>query len=195
MLAWRLVHTAPATTAPRFTSRLVVSSSRGNLSLPLSLSLFDVDSVCAACATSLSPSHTHTNTHTRTHTPFVFISNVAAADGKLAAARRLIDLGARLESTIFVVQTKKEEHTLFRATHVAAFNGHLGVVEMLLDAGASVDSRDGEGCTALHIAVKRRRFRIVCLLAARGAALDAVNKAGQVRFPFDCRVVTVCRAG
>ena len=52
-------------------------------------------------------------------------------------------------------------------------------VTAVLDAGADVDARNGNGDTALHIAASRGLDDIVTILAERGAALDVRNENGQ----------------
>ena len=52
-------------------------------------------------------------------------------------------------------------------------------VTAVLDAGADVDARNGNGDTALHLAASRGLNDVVARLAGRGAALDARNENGQ----------------
>ena len=51
----------------------------------------------------------------------------------------------------------------------AAFNGHVAVAEFLLDAGAEIDHRDGNGRTALMYAASGDFPDTVELLLQRGA--------------------------
>jgi ankyrin repeat protein len=51
-------------------------------------------------------------------------------------------------------------------------------VRVLLELGADVSAVDGEGNTALHVAVSGQSLPIIKLLADKGARLDAKNKKG-----------------
>ena len=55
----------------------------------------------------------------------------------------------------------------------------LEATRMLLDAGADVNQANSTGDTALHAAAAAGTTTVIQLLAERGAALDARNKAGQ----------------
>ena len=50
---------------------------------------------------------------------------------------------------------------------------------LLLDAGANVSQATATGDTALHAAAASGHLKVIELLAARGAQLDAMNKAGE----------------
>ena len=65
------------------------------------------------------------------------------------------------------------------ALHWAADRGHLTVVELLLDRGASVDSKDGEGQTALHYATLCEFPEIAVRLVSCGASLEATDDDGS----------------
>mmetsp|Transcript_20977 Transcript_20977/g.36790 ORF Transcript_20977/g.36790 Transcript_20977/m.36790 type:complete len:1017 (+) Transcript_20977:69-3119(+) len=59
------------------------------------------------------------------------------------------------------------------ALHIAAFKGHLKVVELLLAAGAWVDLQEGElKLTALHLAASEGHADVVDVLLAAGALPD-----------------------
>lgn len=60
--------------------------------------------------------------------------------------------------------------------HQAALLGDIDILQVLLQAGASVDDEDREGATALHYAGKRQ---IVAALITAGADVDHEDHAGM----------------
>ncbi|CAD7700161.1 unnamed protein product [Ostreobium quekettii] len=62
--------------------------------------------------------------------------------------------------------------------HRAAQGGHTAVVELILDAGASVDAVDQSGCTPLHWAVQYGHTATAELLLSRDASVDAADQFG-----------------
>ena len=72
------------------------------------------------------------------------------------------------------------------ALHVSAHQGHLDVVEMLLDdAGADIHLEDDDGDSALHYSAFGRKMEIMKSLLNRGANPNAKNLKG-------CSVLHVC---
>lgn len=63
------------------------------------------------------------------------------------------------------------------------FNNSYKLVEALLQAGASIHTKDFIGNTALHFAALENRKDVVQLLMAKGAEKDVVNAEG--RKPLD----------
>lgn len=61
---------------------------------------------------------------------------------------------------------------------MAARHGHASTVQVLLDAGAGVNSTDACRRTPLHTAAGARRTSVVELLLARGAECDVVDAGG-----------------
>jgi ankyrin repeat protein len=57
---------------------------------------------------------------------------------------------------------------------LGAEKGHTKIVQILLNSGASIDSVDIAGRTALHCAVESRKLEVVRVLLERGA--DAKRK-------------------
>ncbi|KAJ3037812.1 hypothetical protein HDV00_001313 [Rhizophlyctis rosea] len=66
---------------------------------------------------------------------------------------------------------------------IAVMKGLNGVVTVLLDRGAQVNSTDREGSTPLHHAAAYGHFDTVTLLMERGAAINVANAQGWT--PFD----------
>ncbi|XP_035661736.1 uncharacterized protein LOC118405989 [Branchiostoma floridae] len=62
--------------------------------------------------------------------------------------------------------------------HKAASEGHVGVVELLLKAGARVDSTDESGATPLHEAASGGHAGVVELLLEAGADVDSKDQSG-----------------
>jgi ankyrin repeat protein len=60
---------------------------------------------------------------------------------------------------------------------LAAYNGHTAVVEFLLDRGAQVDARNGQGRTALMFAATGPFPETVAKLLKRGADPNATDTA------------------
>lgn len=62
---------------------------------------------------------------------------------------------------------------------VAAARGSVAVLQLLIDRGANIESRDNYGDTALHWAARSGRERSVKLLIENGAAIEATNSDGD----------------
>lgn len=62
---------------------------------------------------------------------------------------------------------------------VAAFEGHVEAVGVLVEAGASLDFEDLDGFTAVHLAAGRRHWEVVVLLAERGADFGIMAADGR----------------
>ncbi|KAF6107465.1 ankyrin repeat domain 65 [Phyllostomus discolor] len=89
---------------------------------------------------------------------------VAAAAGRAAVLRLLLDCGARVDARDGAGAT---------ALSVAADLGRQQDMEVLLDHGADPRLRDKHGRAALHRAAARGHLPAVQLLAPRGAEVDA----------------------
>ncbi|OPB43637.1 hypothetical protein A0O28_0099250 [Trichoderma guizhouense] len=63
--------------------------------------------------------------------------------------------------------------------HIAARNGHEAMVQLLLDEGFGLESRDEEGDTPLQDAAANGHEAVVKLLLQKGANLDIKNKNGD----------------
>ncbi|KFY08735.1 hypothetical protein V492_05960 [Pseudogymnoascus sp. VKM F-4246] len=71
------------------------------------------------------------------------------------------------------------------ALHEAVYGGHENIVQLLLEKGADVKTRDGDGQTALYTAAEGRYKAIVQLLLEKGADTEA---RGPIRDNFLLRV-------
>lgn len=65
------------------------------------------------------------------------------------------------------------------ALHNAAFEGHLEVVQILLQAGASASTEDQDGATPMFYAVPNKDFDIIQLLIDYGASVNHRNHLGN----------------
>ncbi|CAI0381421.1 unnamed protein product [Linum tenue] len=72
--------------------------------------------------------------------------------------------------------------------HLACETADIGMLELLLQYGANVNSTDSKGRTPLHRCVTRRRAAFAKLLLARGADPQAVNGDGKT--PMELAVET-----
>ena len=87
----------------------------------------------------------------------------AAAAGNAEQVKKLLDSGLN-------PNTKRQGVTAFGA---AAKNGHVYVVELMLDHGSNIDVKDADGLTALSWAAVAGKIEVVETLISRGAAIDA----------------------
>ncbi|XP_023233891.1 putative leucine-rich repeat-containing protein DDB_G0290503 isoform X1 [Centruroides sculpturatus] len=72
-----------------------------------------------------------------------------------------------------------EDHENETPLHIAASLGHLAFVQILVQAGASVDHMNNELFTPLMLAVENNHLSIVLYLLAAGAQLDARSEDGM----------------
>jgi ankyrin repeat protein len=61
----------------------------------------------------------------------------------------------------------------------AAINGHVGVVRVLLEGGANIESANAYQQTALHFAAYYGQLEVCRLLLERGAKVDTVEKGKE----------------
>lgn len=92
----------------------------------------------------------------------------AASRGQTEAVGVLLAAGADVEA-----KTKIEEKT---AVLLAADQGHVKIVQMLVGNRSNVNARDGNGKTALIIAAARGHTEIVQLLLEKGADINAKDQ-------------------
>ena len=65
----------------------------------------------------------------------------------------------------------------------AAYNGHMGIAELLISRGAELSVRDENGWTPLHGAAYRGHHEIVAALIAKKAEVNAKDVDGDT--PLD----------
>lgn len=64
--------------------------------------------------------------------------------------------------------------------HVAAFNGDLGHLKLLVEQGViNINERDDKGCTPLHKAAGQGQLNVVQWLIENGANATIKNNAGE----------------
>jgi ankyrin repeat protein len=77
-------------------------------------------------------------------------------------------------------QTVRNEQTAFdKLLLESAAEGRSRSVELLLDAGASIDGKDGDGCTPLHLAAYNGYVETARVLVTNGASIDIANRFGR----------------
>lgn len=97
--------------------------------------------------------------------------HAACFKGNLDAAILLLDHGADIDST--------SRHVLGATVlQLASQNGHMKIVEFLLDRGASVDIEDEFRSTPMIDAARHGHFDIVEVLLDHGADIDAATNGG-----------------
>ncbi len=95
----------------------------------------------------------------------------AAAKGKLAVVKLLLDSGAAVDGL---------QQPGLTALDYAAANGHKAVVDLLLSKGAKAGAQTESGITPLHLAAAKGYEEVAKALLAAGAPVNAQTKgAGQ----------------
>ena len=107
--------------------------------------------------------------------------HLAAFFGQTAAARLLIERGAR-------VQAVSRNPSANMPLHVAAARGHGKLAELLIERGADVNAPAGGGWTPLHLAAGSGHEDVAAVLIARGA--DVRAREGQGQTPLEIAEAT-----
>jgi len=108
--------------------------------------------------------------------------HAAAFYGHVAVADLLIKAGADVEASktgdevqvSYTVADMRKVHCVRRPRpiHLATSRSHIDIVSLLLDNNARVDSYDGNGGTALVLAIRLNLASVVRILIDRGANLE-----------------------
>ena len=93
----------------------------------------------------------------------------AIVQGKPADVKGLLDKGEPVDA-------KQNGQT---ALHMAAMNGKIDIISILIARGAKVDATDDQGVTPLMLAAKEGKVDAVTALLAQGAKIEAQNKMGE----------------
>ena len=70
--------------------------------------------------------------------------------------------------------------------HLAAYNGHQAVAQVLIVAGADVNQQDHDGRTPLHLAVLSDHQAVVQALIAAGANVNQQDNGWQYSIALGC---------
>jgi ankyrin repeat protein len=124
--------------------------------------------------------------------------SIAAQEGHVEVVSLLVDKGAAIEAkanyrgapastaafysnpaTMKVLAVKgMVEPVGATPLYIAAKEGHLAVVKLLLEKGASIDAKAEDACTPLWIAAFYGHADVVTLLLEKGAAVEGKHKDG-----------------
>ena len=100
----------------------------------------------------------------------------AIAKGDVAAAKKAVDSGAKVDIACPIQQTLP--------LHYAVIQGNIALVKLLLDKGANIKQEDGDSMyTPLHYAAALEDPAIATLLIERGADVNASSEDGST--PLD----------
>ena len=105
--------------------------------------------------------------------------HIAAQAGDEAEVRRLMKKGAKVDSLDGIDYTSR-----MTPLQVSAKAGHIGIVVMLLEAGARINHHDSERKTALMYASERGHSEVVSLLLNAGGDINATDREGLT--PLHC---------
>ena len=94
----------------------------------------------------------------------------AAAKGKLAVVKVLLDSGAAVDGL---------QQPGLTPLHYAAANGHKTIVDLLLSKGAKPDAQTEDGVTPLQLAARKGYEEVAKALLGAGAPVNAATKRGS----------------
>ena len=93
-----------------------------------------------------------------------------SASGKVEAGQTLLDHGADINA--------QAQHNNWTPLFLAAINGHVEFIQMLLKRGARANVREPDGWTPLHYVVSPGNIQAVRLLLEHGADVNARTESG-----------------
>ncbi|XP_050993076.1 transient receptor potential cation channel, subfamily N, member 1 isoform X2 [Labeo rohita] len=99
-------------------------------------------------------------------------THIAAAKGSVAVIKELLLFNQRGAGTL------NNKANGLCPLHLAAAGGHMEVVKVLLEAGASVTEEDAEGMTAIHLAAKNGHTHILEVLKGSVSLKIQSSKTG-----------------
>ena len=105
-------------------------------------------------------------------------------DGNVSGLRELLE-------TYDDVTERGIDYKGSKALHLAAFNGYVDLVKLLIQNGADVNTVDEDNWTSLHCATWRGRFDITKLLIQNGAVVNAMNNDNSSVLWNACRSKSV----
>ena len=99
--------------------------------------------------------------------------HLASSSGKHAIISLMWEMGE-----IPDLNVRSREKCIGTSLHLAVWNGHIGVVEALIDLGAEIDCLDIEKRTPLHMAADCGFDDIARFLVSKGARVECETKYG-----------------
>jgi ankyrin repeat protein len=90
--------------------------------------------------------------------------------GHINTVRLLLDRGGRAELNV------GNKHA-WMPVHVAAFNGHTEIVQLLIESGCDIHGASNIGQTPLHLSSKKGHVGVMQLLNDNGAELNSRSKS------------------
>lgn len=103
---------------------------------------------------------------------------LAAQQGYFQRVRDAIENGIDLDTRINLTATNGVYIEGTSALHEAAANGHLDIVELLVNAGVAIDSTTAKGWTPLHAATFNKQKEAAVWLVEHGADSNARDTDG-----------------
>ena len=102
---------------------------------------------------------------------------LAAMYGNLTAVKAILDSGEDVNQTVKPNQPVNDN--AFTTMHIAAYNDHIALVKLLIEAGADVDKKSSHGSTALSYAAKHGYTSCVMALVHAGADVNVTTNQGN----------------
>jgi ankyrin repeat protein len=99
----------------------------------------------------------------------------AAVEGHMPVIELLLEKGGDPNGMTVFLCDMFNQVVLTTVLQASAFNGSMGCLKRLIEAGAKVDQTSSEYGSALHVAASRGNTKVVELLLNRGAKTDAFS--------------------